>query len=117
MYIYETLSLIELGPQIFIVLFCFVLFFWNFVWDVRVVVGNIFNWGVVWFGKKPGFYRNNVRYYGISVRRPLTLKHQLPLSFPTCYKLNYLITPFFIAPSTIYILRTLGWKEEIQEIK
>ena len=24
---------------------------------------------------KPVFYRNSVRYYGISVRRPLALKH------------------------------------------
>ena len=69
--------------EIFLVFFCFL--FLDFVWKVVVVCNSFKLGGVVWFGTKPGFYRYTVRYYGISVRRPLTLKHQLPLTLlPDC---------------------------------
>ena len=44
----------------------------------------------------------------ISVRRPLTLKHKLPLTLSPDCEPNYLTIPFILAKITIYILRTLG---------
>ena len=58
----------------------------------------------MWFGTKPGFYRYTVRYYGISVRRPLTLKHQLPLTLlPDCRPNYPTILSFTALKHNIYI--------------
>jgi len=65
--------------------FCFFVFLFEiFWWDVGLV-SNCFNLGVEWFSTKPGFTVITYCITCILVRRPLALKHQLPLTFcPDC---------------------------------
>ena len=56
----------------------------------------------VWFGTKPVFYRNNVRYYVyLSKETTHALKHQLPLTHFLDCKPNYLTILFFLAKAHV----------------